>query len=169
MFGKSSLRIPLTSLATIISVLAGLVPTRPAWAADGLPGTPQFGYGGRLDIQGQGIPQAIDLAAGMNFTWMLVEFDWALYWPDPTIPPILDPLDSVAAIANEKNINLVISLFNPPVWAITAQGPSPESTSQLVIHLATRYPGTALAFELFPGANTYAGWSASPSPKRYTD
>jgi hypothetical protein len=98
-----------------------------------------------------------------------LSFDWALYWPDPTIPPILDPLDSVAAIANEKNINLVISLFNPPVWAITAQGPSPESTSQLVIQLATRYPGTALAFELFPGANTYAGWSASPSPKKYTD
>jgi hypothetical protein len=62
MFGKSSLRIFLTSLVTITSVLVGLVTTRHAWGADGLPGTPQFGYGARLDMQGQGIPQAIDLA-----------------------------------------------------------------------------------------------------------
>ena len=156
-------------MVVLTVILTGLATTHPALAVDGLPGSPQFGYGARLDIQGQGIRQAIDLASGMNFSWLLVEFDWAFYWPDPDTPPIFTQLDSVAALANEKNINLVVSLSDPPAWAVTDQGPIPEKTTQLVIELANRYRGTVLAFELFPGANTVAGWSASPSPKGYAD
>ena len=169
MSARSGLRFIMTSLAIITIVLAGLVRTRPAQAVDGLPGSPLFGYGARLDLQGQGIRQAIDLAAGMNFTWLLIEFDWTFYWPDPNLQPKWGQLDSVAALAHENNINLVVSVFSPPAWAITAQGPDPEKTSQLVLQIANRYPGIVLAFELFPGVNTVAGWSTHPNPKEFTN
>lgn len=153
----------------LTNVLAGLETTRHAKAVGGLPGTPQFGYGARLDIKGQRLSQAIELAAEMNFSWLLVEFDWFSFWADSTTPPILNLFDAIATIAREKDISLVISIVNPPPWAMTSQGPDPESTSRLVILLASRYPGTVLAFELFPPANTTAGWSASPNPQRYAD
>lgn len=156
-------------MVVLSAIFTGLATTHPALAVDGLPGSPQFGYGARLDIQGQGIRQSIDLASGMNFSWLLVEFDWSFYWPDPDALPLFKQLDSVTSLAGEKNINLVISLTNPPAWAMTAQGPSPEKTSQLVIELARRYSGIVLAFELFPSANTVTGWAASPSPKGYAD
>jgi hypothetical protein len=120
-------------------------------------------------LQGQGIRQAVDLAAGMNFTWLMIEFDWAYYWPDPNMHPKWDQLDYVAALAHENNINLGISLSNPPPWASTTYGPNPEKTSQLVLKLAKRYPDIILAIELFPGVNTSQGWSASPDPKEFAD
>ena len=167
MSAKSRLRFILTSLVIFSTYLTGLVPTRSALAVDGLPGSPMFGYGARLDLQGQGIRQSVDLAAGMNFTWLLVEFDWAFYWPDPTSQPKWDQLDAVSALAHENNINLVISLFNPPAWATTVHGPDPEHTATLVLKLARRYPDIVLAVELFPGANTVAGWSAQPNPQDF--
>lgn len=168
MIRKTNLRLISLCLVILSVILSRLVDTDTAIAVVGLPGSPQFAYGAHLDIQGQGIRQAINLASGINLSWLLVDFDWSFYWPDQNSTPLFTKLDSVASLANEKNINLVVSISNPPDWAVTKKGPNPEKTSQLILEIAGRYPGIVLAFELFPSVNTAEGWSATPSPKQFT-
>ncbi len=67
------------------------------------------------------------------------------------------------------NFDVLISLTNPPRWAMTAQGPDPEITTYLVGLLAERYRHNRLSFELFPAANTIAGWGTAPDPAAYAE
>jgi hypothetical protein len=55
---------------------------------------------------------------------------------------------------------------NPPAWAVGTDGPDALLTAQLVSALAQTYPAIG-AIEVFPGANTLAGWHAPPNPRAY--
>jgi hypothetical protein len=63
----------------------------------------------------------------------------------------------------------MISITNPPQWAIISSGPDPDLTAAIVLSLAHMFPETLLAVELFPGANTKNGWGAPPNPAAYVE
>jgi hypothetical protein len=69
--------------------------------------------------------------------------------------------------AKQNNISVMISITRPPAWVVTADGPDPKTTIQVVKYLARTYPGVLLAIELLPGANTTQGWGTTPNPSAY--
>ncbi len=136
-------------------------------AASGVPNSPSFGYGGRVDLGGQQVPQAINAAAGLGLEWVAVDFDWASLWSDQNTMPNLDALGQAIGQAHDKQISVMISIKNVPAWAMTSAGPDAAITANLVIGLARLYPESFQAVELFPAANTTHGWGTSPNPADY--
>jgi hypothetical protein len=140
---------------------------KPASAASGLPNSTEFGYGARLDVWGQEVELAINAASSVGVDWIGVDFDWQRHWPDATAPVYLEPLDRIMAIAQSQGINILLSLTHAPAWALGPDGPDIGQTAALVAMLANRYPQSLLTIELFPSANTSAGWGAPPDPGAY--
>ena len=151
---------------TGLLVLLAISPTS-AKAEEGLPGSPDFGYGACLDLEGYHIETAIKIANNYGLDWLTIDFDWAYYWSNPDAPPQWDALDRVMAQIQSTNLAVMISITNAPHWAIDALGPNIDSTANLTLELVQRYPGNILAIELFPSANTFSGWGASPNPHAY--
>lgn len=150
-------------------VITGMMTTNVGhvWAVSGLPGSAEFGYGARLDPWGQSADIALKVAANVGMQWIGIDYDWQLHWPDPASPPDLAALDQVMGSLRLRELPVSIAISHPPAWAQTPQGPDPEHTANLVALLATRYPATLQAIELFPEANTSAGWGAPPNPTAY--
>jgi len=136
-------------------------------AANGLPDTMKFGYGARLNPLGQEVSLALNTSASIGLDWIGVDFDWDRLWPTRNDQPKLDALDAVISNARKNRVNVMLSITNPPDWALTRKGPKPEITAGLVSLLATRYQESVLAIELFPEANTVRGWGAPPNPQAY--
>lgn len=145
-----------------------LFPVRPVNAASGLPNSTGFGYGARLDIWGQEVELAFKSARGIGIEWIGIDFDWSRHWPTDASSIDLQNLDTAMDLAQGLNLNVLLSITNPPAWAMTTTGPDTKSTAGLVALLANRYPDNLLAIELFPAANTYKGWGAPPNPDNYT-
>jgi hypothetical protein len=162
------------SKAFLVLLLTGALVTdrigfsKPARAAQGMPDSPEFGYGARLDIWGQEVQPALKAAASIGVEWIGLDFDWARHWPDASNPVDLDRLDQVIAWAQEHRLYVLLSISNTPAWARGPSGPDPNQVAGLAVMLAKRYPDTLLAIELFPGANTAQGWGAPPDPKAYS-
>jgi hypothetical protein len=159
----------LTLACLIVGLLASQQPVsnNPAYAASGLPNSMEFGYGARLDLWGQEVELALNAASGVGIDWIGVDFDWERHWSDAATPINLEPLDRIMALAQRQGINILLSLTNPPKWAMGANGPDTQQTTGLVAMLANRYPQNLLTIELFPSANTAAGWGAPPDPSAY--
>lgn len=135
----------------------------------GLPGSPGFGIGGAIYLDGSHFQKALEAAAYLELDWVQVPLSWAALQPDPNLPPHYGRLDDLIRFAGQQNIAVLISLTGAPAWAKNELGPDPVKTAQFVSALAVRYPGTLKAVELFPGANTYDGWGAVPSAAGYVD
>lgn len=152
-------------LAAVLAALAGAFPPpTTAHAGRGVPGSPEFGYGARLELDGLYLEQALELAADLRFDWLVVPVRWSALQPGT---PYWARLDSVMAFAARNQMAVMISLTQPPASALTASGPDPAQTAALVQDLARRYSGTLQAVELFPGANLRSGWGADPNPGSY--
>ena len=136
-------------------------------AARGVPGTPEFGIGATLYPQGPLLKDALAMAADLNLDWVKVPVAWAVYQPDPAAPPQLESLDAVMQFALQNQIDVLISITDAPAWAGTARGPDPDRAARLALALVRRYPQTVRAVELFPGANTRAGWGSRPAAENY--
>lgn len=136
-------------------------------AASGMPDSSDFGFGARLDIWGEEVALAIHAAGGVGVEWIGIDFDWARHWPDATTPINLEQLDQAMELAQTSRLNVLLSITNAPAWAMVPDGPDQSQTAGLVVMLANRYPVTLLTIELFPGANTFKGWGASPDPVAY--
>jgi hypothetical protein len=154
---------------TLLLVLFLGLPPSPALAATGLPDSPEFGYGARLDVWGQQINPAVSAAAAMGLDWLAVDFNWARYWPEASVLPDLHNLYQVMGAAKRGNLHVMISITNAPAWAITSSGPDPNLTAGLVLSLYRLFPDTLLAAELFPAANQSSAWGAKPNPQAYAD
>jgi len=63
----------LTGCVVITILLAGLPSL--ALAQDGLPGTPGFGYGACLDLEGHHIETAIHIADNYGLDWITIDLD----------------------------------------------------------------------------------------------
>ena len=131
--------------------------------------SPPFGYGIRLTLEDDGLEKVIAQAGQLQFDWLAVDYAWTTYQPDPEQPPDFQTLDRVMAAARASNMKALISITGAPDWALTASGPKAGATVRLTRQLAARYPDQIRALELFPAANTRAGWGASPDPAAYAD
>jgi hypothetical protein len=160
-------RSALTTMGKIIIALILGCSTIAAQAPLGLPDSPEFGYGARLDIWGQQITPAVSAAAGMGLDWIAVDFNWGRYWPEANVLPDLTNLYQVMDAAQRGNLHVLMSITNAPAWASTSNGPDPNLTSGLVLSLYRLFQETLLAVELFPAANTVSGWGALPNPAAY--
>lgn len=156
-----------TALGKIIFVLILSSLLIAAQAPLGLPDSPEFGYGARLDIWGQQINPAVSAAAGMGLDWIAIDFDWGRYWPEANVLPDLTNLYQVMGAAQRGNLHVLMSITNAPTWASTPDGPDPNLTAGLVLSLYRLFPNTLLAVELFPGANRTSGWGTLPDPAAY--
>ena len=152
----------------IASTLFSAATGNSAAIPDGSPGSPNFGYGARLDPSGDQVEVAIKISGQFALDWIAIEFDWANLQPKSTIPPDWETLDNVIMQARENHLAVMMSISDPPNWAITQIGPDPLLTTSLCRELVQRYSNTLQALEIFPGANTIEGWGTQPNPKNYT-
>lgn len=136
-------------------------------ATAGLPGSAKFGYGAHIDIDGTHLDESISTAASIGLDWVAVEFNWESMWADPNSPPNITLLSDVINKSNQLGLSVLLSIVNPPKWAITESGPDPQTTANLVLSLIDFYANKVFAVELFPGANTIDGWRVIPNPKSY--
>jgi hypothetical protein len=153
-------------LLTIILILLSLFP-HPTMASDGLPNTATFGYGARLDMWGQDVFTAMELASQLGLEWVGVDVDWARHWPSLDQAADFSALDYVLQSARQKDISVLLSLTNPPAWALSASGPEPNYTNALIQSILNVYSDVIEAIELFPGMNSAASWGATPNPQAY--
>jgi hypothetical protein len=109
----------------------------------------------------------MSMATDLNLDWICVPVPWSRYQPDASQAPRLEVLDQVMQFAAENRIAVLVSISSAPAWSRSSLGPDPASTAQFVLALARRYPQAIQAVELFPGANTRAGWGALPDPQAY--
>ncbi len=133
------------------------------------PGTPHsldFGYGARIKTDGQFEDSALRLAAQMKLDWVALDFDWASIQPSPETWNEEDRFSKAIRLAHSLKLEILVSIKNPPAWAMTPAGPNVEDTANLVLTLVHQYPNIA-ALELIPGANTRAGWNAAPDANAY--
>jgi hypothetical protein len=105
----------------------------------------------------------------MGMDWIAIDFNWGHLWQDPGIPPDLSSLNQAMLLAKNGNLNVMLSITNPPQWAVISTGPDPDLTAGVTLSLAHMFPETLLAVELFPGANTKLGWGAPPNPVAYVE
>jgi len=153
--------------ALILLVLLSCLAPRNVQAVAGVPGSPEFGYGAWLHPDGKYFQEGLNSLSDLQLDWIAVDLDWAKWMPDPGKTPDVSALDRVMQSAAGSGIAVMISISNPPTWAVTKQGPDAIVTSQTLVFLATRYAGILQAVELFPAANTFEGWNASPDPAAY--
>ncbi len=149
----------------------GITGTNPARAAfvqmrAGLPGSPAFGYGVQIDPWGKNALNALEAARLLRVDWVGVDFNWAETWPQFDQAPDIEPLASFLEIAAHYRIPVLLTIRNAPAWALTENGPEPVLTSALLQSLLEKHIAIE-AVELYPGANTQAGWGAAPSPEAY--
>ena len=150
----------------LVITLACTIPG-PALAIRGIPNSATFGYGARLDMWGDDIYTAVELASGMNLDWLAIDVDWARLWPTLDQQADFSPLDRVLQAARQKGISVLLSLNHAPDWAITPNGPEPNFTNALLQSILNVYSDVIQAVELFPGVNSYTRWGATPNPDAY--
>ncbi|HML40775.1 MAG TPA: hypothetical protein PKD23_08840 [Bellilinea sp.] len=157
------------SLLIILGALAGLMLPQghTVSAAPGMPGSAEFGYGAWINLQGSQFNQALSAAVDLQLDWLAVDLDWSLWMPTAATTPDTQGLDEVFRIAKNNGIAVMLSFRHAPAWAMTTSGPSADLTNQVLQWLCARYGETLQAIEVFPGANTSAGWGTSPSGAAY--
>lgn len=138
-----------------------------ARAADGLPGSPEFGYGALLSISGKDPWFALSQAGQIQLDWISIPFDWARIWPNPNAQPDFSNFSALLQSALQKNLSILVIFHHPPAWAMTPAGPDPEQTASLILQLADAHPDQLTAIELFPGANTQFAWGIPANPQHY--
>lgn len=139
----------------------------PALAQRGTPTSMEFGLGARLEPGAPLTVESLQLAAALPLDWVNIPFRWAQDWPEPARWNAASPFAQAMQQAGRLNLNVLLSISDAPAWAQTPQGPNPALTAALVSDLTALYP-FVLAVELFPGANTRAGWGADPNPSAYS-
>ena len=163
---KQPLRSLLVLLALLLLIFLKVIPGEVS-AAQGVPGSAEFGFGAVLYPDGPYVNEGLALAEELRLNWVSIPLSWAAVQTGPDAPLNLDRLNAVMQFAQERKIDVLINLTCAPGWALTAQGPDPVHAARLVIELWRRYPSIR-AVELFPGANTTQGWGSTPDAQAYT-
>ncbi len=155
-------------LLSIVAVLLSLgVFPQEVIAASGLPNSAAFGYGAHINIWGEDVYAALELASNLGLEWLVIDVDWARHWPSLDQPADFSRLDYVLQGARQKQINVLLSLTQAPAWALTISGPEPTFTNALLQSILDVYSDVIKAVELFPGVNITSRWGTSPDPQAY--
>ncbi|GAP17577.1 hypothetical protein [Levilinea saccharolytica] len=125
--------------------------------------------GGFAHLNSSDLEAAAWVAGDLGLDWVAVELDWAAFMPAANEPPDWAALDRAANAARQGHFYLLLSLTNAPDWARTDKGPDAQAVRSLVEALVQRYPEEIRAYEIFPAANTAAGWGAAPNPQAYVE
>jgi hypothetical protein len=159
-------------IAALLALLIGLTPIADVHAGRtavrGMPGSGEFAYGAGITPEGLYVNEALEMAGNLPLDWLAVDLSWSSYAPEQASQPDWSHLDSLIQAASNRGISVLISLTGAPAWAMTPQGPSSAETVALINTLVSRYSPAVKAIELFPAANTAAGWGAQPDPQAYT-
>ncbi len=129
----------------------------------------EFSYAVNINPLGNTVSQALTQARNLSPDWLMVDFDWQVWFPSSDSVQDFQSLDAVMQFAEDNRIAVCIRILNPPQWAVTGIGPDHANTLDLILFLQQRYPNSMKAVEVFPGANTTQGWGAAPSPQSYVD
>lgn len=154
-------------LTWILALGLGILITYPSHAASGLPGSPDLALGVTYHPDGGLSEVALQSLSTLKPHWVNVPIAWQRLQPNPDTTPDLSTLDPVMQTAAKEGIAVMVSLTQPPPWALTPGGPDATLTAQLVLTLVQRYPGAIQAVELFPGANIMEEWGSLPNPSNY--
>jgi hypothetical protein len=165
--GKTMKGLQLCLFTGIALIIASVV--APAMAQEGLPGSPEFGYGACLDLEGYHIDRSIQTAQNYGLDWITIEFAWGKYWDAPDSPPHWEVLDSAMGQIQATDLSVMLAITEAPDWALDANGPHIDSTISLISEIVRRYPNNLRAIELFSSANTTSGWGATPNPRAYAE
>ncbi len=151
----------------VCALFLTLLPFQTAQAARGVPGSPDFGYGAWLFLNGKYFDQSLALLKDLQLDWVAIEVDWAALAKTSNARLDTARLDQAVNAAAASGAAVMVSLTNPPDWALTTSGPDAAAAASLILTLWQRYGEKLTAVELFPGANTRSGWGANPSPAAY--
>jgi hypothetical protein len=151
------------SLASLL--LASLAPA--VSAARGVPGSPEFGIGVRINAEAPNTEQALTLSAELHPDWVSIAVSWAALAPEPGTAPDWTRLDAAVLAAHAAGSSVMLSLSQPPAWAETPNGPENTAAVDIAAEIASRYASEVEAIELFPAPNTTSGWAAPPNPVDY--
>lgn len=127
----------------------------------------EFSYAMNINPLGNTVSNALTQARNLNPDWLLVDFNWAVWFPTRDAVQDFQSLDAVMQFAENNRTAVCLRILNPPQWVVTGSGPDHASTMDLILFLQQRYPVSMKAVEVFPGANTTQGWGAAPSPQDY--
>lgn len=165
---RNALSAPLLTL--FLFSLAACSPAQPQPASNTPPpGTPQsleFGHGARLNAADPRLELAVNQAARNGLDWVALELDWETLQPAPNAWNLPPAFESALQTARAQGLFVLVSVQNPPEWVLTPAGPDAAHTAELALKLARLHAPPA-AIELFPAANTRAGWGAAPNPAAY--
>jgi hypothetical protein len=151
----------------ILILLAAIFPNSLVSAARGIPGSPDFGFGAWLHLDGDDFDHAREVASDLGLDWVAVHLDWTRVMPEISSVPDLARLDQIINTCASTGCAVMLSLTNPPPWAMGLEGPDAEISAQFIVWLANRYAPTLQAIEMYPAANTILGWNAPPNPNAY--
>jgi hypothetical protein len=154
-------------LVLLLVLILTVFPTQSALAVPGMPGSPDFGNGGVVYLNGPDLKEALGMAVDLQLDWISLPIRWDQLQPNPGQPPQFAALDSLFEASGIRGMAVMISISDAPDWALTEKGPDPEKSAAFVKVLAGRYSGTLQAVELFPGANTRQAWQGQVSPQAY--
>lgn len=152
-------------MMAILIFWVAISPITPAQGMRGIPGSPEFAYGGHLEFE-SATSESIRLAAGLNLDWMGLTLSWQQIAPQTNAAVDWTTVDATLKQTALTRIPVMVSLTHPPNWAVTEAGPKVEVVTQVLLQLFKRYPSIK-ALELFPQANTREGWGAKPNPTAY--
>jgi hypothetical protein len=141
----------------------------PVMAQEGLPGSPEFGYGACLDLEGYHIAESVQIARNYGLDWITIDFSWGKYWSDSGSAPNWEALDRAMGQIQGTDLAVMLAITEAPGWALDARGPNIDATSSLALEIMRRYPNNLRAIELFPSANTPSGWGSTPNPQAYAE
>ncbi len=133
------------------------------------PGTPQsleFGSGARIEANDPRMEVSLRLAAQNGLDWVALDFDWEAAQPAPDAWNEASSFSNALRLARSLGLETLVSVKNPPAWAVSSTGPDVEQTVNLILKLS-RQDSHPSAIELFPAANTRAGWNAAPDANAY--
>lgn len=162
--------LPRKLLTGILIFLAACSPARPQSTHQAAPpGTPQsleFGHGARIEMNDPRVETSLRLAAQNGLDWVALDFDWKAIQPAPDAWNEASSFSDALRLAHSLGLETLVSVKNPPAWALNATGPDLEQTARLVLKLS-RGDSLPSAIELFPNANTISGWNAPPDANAY--
>lgn len=150
-------------------LIISFLPFQTAQAASGIPGSPDFGYGAWLYLDGKYFDQGLALLQDLHLDWVAIEVDWAELAETSSSQINTTRLDQAVNAAAASGTAVMLSLTNAPDWAMTVNGPDASAATDLILTIWQKYGEQVFAVELFPGANTTYGWGANPNPSAYAD
>lgn len=140
--------------------LAATHGTRPGALASPL--APEFGV---FVADFAGDPEySLNRATALGVSWVAIEIRWGEWQFFPTTPLDWSALDRFMAAARRRDLRVLARLLTSPAWsnpsgALDAPPADLELYADFAARLASRYPGTLGALELWAQENTADAWN----------